>query len=414
MKAEDTSDEDLVRLISERKLQLHEVDKHAEPSDAARIRRQGLELLSSTKLERIGSADLDYRSLVNRNAENVIGGVTIPMGVAGPLKINGGYAKGEFYVPMATTEGALVASANRGMKAITLSGGAKAVVLKNAMARAPLFELDSVSDVKDFLEWVPLHFENIKKRADECSEHCRLIEAVPFVTGNNVWLRFSFDTGDAMGMNMVTIASDASCSYIEREFGKARCVALTGNMCSDKKESFVNSLMGRGKSVVAEALINKEALAGVLKTTAEKLNNINIKKNLLGSARAGSTKYNAHYANIVSAIFAATGQDLAQVVESSSGYTWTEVRENGLYISATLPSLEIGTVGGGTALPAQMEALSLLGVAGSGKPIGSNALKFAEIIASAVLAGELNLLAALSSGDLGKAHQRLGRGGAGH
>ncbi len=403
-------EKDMIKNVAEGKMQLHEVERHASPADSARIRRLGLESLASVKLESIGSAGLDYGSILNRNAENVIGGITIPVGVAGPLTVRGRYAKGTFYVPMATTEGALIASVNRGMKAVSLSGGANALVIKDAMARAPLFELENIGDVRDFLVWTESNFAAIKSRAEEKSEHSRLVGIVPFVTGNNVWLRLSFETGDAMGMNMVTIAAEAASGYIEEAFKKARCVAVTGNMCSDKKESLVNSLMGRGKSVVAEALIKRDVVESVLRTTPEGLNNTNIKKNLLGSARAGSTKYNGHYANIVAAIFAATGQDLAQVVESSSGYTWCEVRNDGLYISATMPSLEIGTVGGGTGLPAQKEALSLLGVAGGGKPVGSNALKFAEIIASAVLAGELNLLAALSSRDLGKAHQRLGRG----
>ena len=181
-------------------------------------------------------------------------------------------------------------------------------------------------------------------------------------------------------------------------------------MCTDKKPAIINRLLGRGKYVVAEAVIKREVVEDKLKTTPEGIYSVNIMKNLVGSAAAGSPSYNAHVANIIAAIFLATGQDAAQVVESSLAFTWTEVRDKGLYISVTLPSLEIGTVGGGTSLPTQQEALSIMGVAGGGEPVGTNALKFAEIISATVLAGELSLLAALASGHLAFAHELLGRG----
>jgi len=212
-----------------------------------------------------------------------------------------------------------------------------------------------------------------------------------------------------MGMNMVTLASEKVCQLIEEMYPSAKCVAVSGNMCSDKKQSAVNSLLGRGKTVVAEALVKEEVLRTVLRTDAESINDVNLRKNFLGSARAGSTQFNAHFANVIAALFLATGQDMAQVVESSMGYTWTEVRGKDLYISVTLPSLEVGTVGGGTGLPTQREVLSIIGVQGGGNPPGSNAKKLAEVTAAAVLAGELNLLAALSTRELGRAHRKLGR-----
>jgi hydroxymethylglutaryl-CoA reductase (NADPH) len=213
-----------------------------------------------------------------------------------------------------------------------------------------------------------------------------------------------------MGMNMATVATEAVCSYIEENFKGARLVAVSGNMCSDKKQSLVNAIEGRGKSVVAEAVVPEKVLKEIFNTTAEAVNEVNLRKNWAGSARAGSaTQFNAHFANTVAAIFLATGQDAAQVVESSSGYTWTELRKEGLYISVTLPSLEVGTKGGGTGLPTQSESLSIMKVGGSGNPLGSNSMKLAEIIASAVTAGELNLLAAFATRELGKAHQKLGR-----
>lgn len=252
------------------------------------------------------------------------------------------------------------------------------------------------------------NFEEIKKVAESTTRFGKLREIQPFIVGNYVWLRFLFSTGDAMGMNMVTIASDAVAKYIAEKFPRARLVALSGNLCVDKKANAVNFILGRGKTVVAEALINREILKN-MDTTPEAVHEVNVGKNLVGSALAHSYGFNAHFANIIAAIFIATGQDVAQVVESSMGIVTTEPREEGLYISVYLPSLEVGTVGGGTGLPTQKEALGLLGVAGPGDPPGVNALKFAEIVASTVLAGELNLLVALARNELASAHKRLGR-----
>jgi hydroxymethylglutaryl-CoA reductase (NADPH) len=390
-------------------VKLHEFEKiYGDANKAAEARRQYLEKAVGVKLENIGKTIIDLNTVVGRNIENVIGAVQVPVGVAGPLLVKGDYANGYFYIPLATTEGALVASVNRGAKFITESGGARVKVLKDGMARAPLFRLPSLIDAVEFVEWVTQHFDELKKAAESTTRHGRLKEVQPFIVGNYVWLRLVFSTGDAMGMNMATIASDAVAKYIQQHFPKARLVALSGNMCVDKKANAVNFLLGRGKTVVAETVVKREVLER-LGITAEDVHEVNVRKNLIGSALAHSYGFNAHFANIVAAIFIATGQDVAQVVESSMGITSTEPRDEGLYISVFLPSLEVGTVGGGTGLPTQREALALLGVAGSGNPPGTNALKFAEIIAAAVLAGELNLLIALARNELASAHQRLGR-----
>jgi len=390
-------------------VKLHEFEKiYGDANKAAEARRQYLEKVVGVKLENIGKTIIDFNTVVGRNIENVIGAVQIPVGVAGPLLVKGDYANGYFYIPLATTEGALVASVNRGAKFITESGGARVKVLKDGMARAPLFRLPSLIDAVEFVEWVTQHFEELKKAAESTTRHGKLKEVQPFIVGNYVWLRLVFSTGDAMGMNMVTIASDAVAKYIQQHFPKAKLVALSGNMCVDKKANAVNFLLGRGKTVVAETVVKREILER-LGITAEDVHEVNVRKNLIGSALAHSYGFNAHFANIIAAIFIATGQDVAQVVESSMGITSTEPRDEGLYISVFLPSLEVGTVGGGTGLPTQREALALLGVAGSGNPPGTNALKFAEIIAAAVLAGELNLLIALARNELASAHQRLGR-----
>ncbi|MFP3232690.1 MAG: hydroxymethylglutaryl-CoA reductase (NADPH) [Sulfolobaceae archaeon] len=400
----------IVEKVIKGEIQLHEIDNFLEANAAMVARRLAIERLTNSNLPSIGSTILDYAEIKNRNAENVIGAVQVPMGVIGPLRVNGDYAKGEFYVPLATTEGALIASVNRGAKAVTLSGGTRVKIIFDGMTRAPVFKLDSIIDVVDFIDWVKRHYKDLKHIAESTTSHGKLISVEPYVLGNNVWLRFIYDTGDAMGMNMATIATEKVCEYIEENFGRARCLAVSGNMCSDKKQSIVNSLHGRGKTVVAEALIPNDIITKVLKSDKNLIHEVNLRKNWAGGARAGTFfQYNAHFANIIAAIFLATGQDMAQVVESSSGYTWTEVRENGIYISVTLTSLEVGTVGGGTRLPTQREALSIMGVYGSGNPPGSNAKKFAEIIASTVLAGELNLLSALANKELGKAHLKLGR-----
>ena len=338
----------LVRRVLAGELSLHKIEGETkELGDAVEIRRAVIEALTGKALSRLGSAKMDLELVRNKNAENVIGAVDVPLGVAGPLKVKGLYAKGDFYVPLATTEGALIAGINRGVNAITKSGGANVRVLSDGMTRAPLFAFDSITDVMEFIDWLDSNKAEIKRIADSTTTHGKLKGFTHFVMGNTVWVRFNFSTGDAMGMNMVTIATEAVCDYVRSNFKGIRFSAVSGNMCSDKKESMINSLLGRGKSVVADAIISEAALSDVLCTDAQTVNEVNLRKNWLGSARAGSaTKYNAHFANAIAAIFLSTGQDIAQVVGSSSGYTWTEVRGGDLYISVTLPSLEIGTVGG--------------------------------------------------------------------
>jgi len=398
--------ENLVEAVIEKKIPLHRVNELVHNKNAAvLIRRMVLERLTGVKLNAIGSTILDFELIEGRNIENAIGAVQIPVGVVGPIRVIGDYANGEYYVPLATTEGALVASVNRGAKVLTLSGGVRTKIISDGMTRAPLFWTPSIVEAVRLVEWVKEHFEDIRREAQSTTRHGRLISIDPFFMGNLVWLRFKFETGDAMGMNMVTIATDRAVDYIEKNFpGTARLVALSGNMCTDKKPAGINSLLGRGKTVIAEALIPDSIIREHLKVSADRIHEVNMMKNWAGSARALSVSFNAHIANIVAAIFIATGQDVAQVVESSMGWTWTEVRDDKLYISVTLPSLEVGTVGGGTWLPTQQEALSIMGVAGPGDPPGTNAKKFAEIVAATVLAGELNLLAALAADELARAH----------
>ncbi len=407
--------EELVDKVIKGEVKLHELDKITGNSNVATyIRRRVIERLTGTKLHNIGYYSIDFNEVVGHNCENTIGVVQVPLGVAGPLLINGRYARGMYYIPLATTEGALVASINRGCKIVTENGGVRTLVIRDYMSRAPLFKFRTLDEVEKFLEWVDQHYEDIKRAAEATSRYARLVGIEKYVVGNNVWLRFKFTTGDAMGMNMVTIAVSRAVEYILENFPNARLVAISGNLCVDKKPCALNLILGRGKTVIAEATISRRYLIERLNVNPEDVVDVVLRKNMLGSAQAASYGFNAHFANIIAAIFIATGQDVAQIVESSMGFTWAEITENGdLYFSVTLPSLEIGTVGGGTRLPTQTEALQILGVAGPGNPPGTNAIKFAEIVAGAVLAGELNLVIALARNELARAHERLGRGGGG-
>jgi hydroxymethylglutaryl-CoA reductase (NADPH) len=271
--------------------------------------------------------------------------------------------------------------------------------------------MDNVNKVKDFVDWVKREetFTNMKEKAGETTRFGELLSVDPFITGNTVFLRFAYDTKDAMGMNMVTIATDAVLNFISEEFG-AYPISLSGNMCTDKKPAAINNILGRGKTVAADVTIPKEIVEKKLKTTPEMMEEVNYRKNLLGSARAGALGFNAHAANILAALYLACGQDAAHVVEGSSAITTMEVNDNGdLYCAVTLPSIQVGTVGGGTSIATQRDCLNLLGVAGAGEIPGHNSKKLAEIIAAAVLAGEISLIGAQAAGHLAKAHAELGR-----
>ncbi|MEM0201060.1 MAG: hydroxymethylglutaryl-CoA reductase [Candidatus Micrarchaeaceae archaeon] len=402
-------DDELIKKILKNEVPLHKIEEYVDPEKAVSIRRKVIEKYANVSLFNISKSNVEYDKILNKNIENVIGSISMPLGVAGPIKINGEFASGNFYLPIATTEGALVASISRGIKAINAAGGANTHIYRDGMARSPVFEFNNAKKAREFIEWVNKNEEKISEYGDKTTSHGKIKNLNCFILGNNVWVRILMDTGDAMGMNMLTIASEAIANYIEENFEGAKLVSISGNMCSDKKESYVNELLGRGKGIVADCLIKKDILKKIFEVDAEKVNMLNIKKNLLGSSMAGSSKHNAHFANVIAGIFAATGQDLAQIVESSSGYTWTENRNGDLYISVTLPSLEVATVGGGTSMIQQKEVLSIMNIDFINKNIGENSKKLAEMISGGVLSGELNLLCALAKKELGSAHKKLGR-----
>lgn len=369
---------------------------------SAQERRESLESELNIAMSHIASGSVTDAD-VSRNCENRIGVAQIPLGVAGPIEVHGEHAKGKFLLPLATTEGALVASINRGSKAITLSGGAQVLATRVGMTRGPVFFTKTLKKSSQLTLWVKDNKEKLQKIAQKTSSHIKLLDIQIKTLPDYVFLRFSFDTQDAMGMNMVTIATDAIVAEIEKATS-IYCLALAGNFDIDKKPAWLNMIEGRGIKVLAEIILSNEVLNNVLKTSAQAMYDVWLGKCLIGSAMSGSLGFNAQFANVIAALFIATGQDAAHIVEGSLGITTMRVEKDNLYCSITLPSLAVGTVGGGTQLPTQKEALSIMGIVGQ-----NDVLKFAEVIGAAVLAGEISLLASLSVGTLAKAHAKLGR-----
>jgi len=388
-------------------IKLYNLEKYTSSvEEAIDVRRKFIEEFTNTKLDTIAKYDLDMESASQKNIENPIGTIQIPIGVAGPLKINGEYVKDddEFYVPLATSEGALVASVNRGCSTITEAGGVNTTIIDDKMTRAPAIRAKSGREAVEIKKWFEDNFRKLKEIAETTTNHGKLIKIDPIlIVGNFVYPRFVYSTGDSMGMNMVTIATEKVLNLLLEE-KDAELIALSGNVCVDKKPSALNLVEGRGKTAVADIVIPEKIVKNKLKTTSKAIVEVNTAKNFIGSAISGSMSFNAHFANMVGAIFLATGQDIAHVVEGSIGITTAEDRDGDLYFSITMPDLPIATVGGGVSLKTATESLEILGVAGSG-----NARKFAEIIVATVLAGELSLLGALAAGHLARAHAELGR-----
>lgn len=365
-------------------------------------RRAAAEEFSGVSLESISKFCLDSES-ASKNIENMIGATQIPLGYAGPVTIKGDFADGRFLVPLATTEGALVASISRGMSVTDASGGVRTKVFKDKMTRAPVFKVRDLAHSAEVMEWVDANMDLIHEEISKTTSHGKLSEIEKYPDGRNLFLRFVYSTGDAMGMNMATIATESACRLIEQNTG-AQMVSVSGNMCSDKKPAAINIVRGRGKTVVAEALVKGEIVEKKLHTSVDSIVEVNYRKNLVGSSLAVTLGTNAHAANMAAALYIATGQDPAQVVGASMSFVSCENVDGDLYISVRMPVVEVGTVGGGTSLPCQREALGLIGCVGNGK-----AGKLSEIVAATVLAGELSNLAAQAAGHLGKAHSALGR-----
>lgn len=363
-------------------------------------RRSFLEEELNMDLGDISVMNFSEDQVLGRNIENLIGSTQIPLGIVGPLRVQNLNSK-DYYIPLATTEGALLASISRGCKVINLSGGAKAFSEYIGMTRGPVFETEGVEQSLKLKNWVLGNVEPLGKIAEGVSSHIKLLNCDFSITGKNVFIRFYFDCDQAMGMNMATFATSAMVEYIEKQ-NLGKCISVAGNFDIDKKAGWLNFINGRGQKAWAEVVLKKEIVRDVLKVETRELERLIYKKCLVGTAMSGGMGFNCHFANIIAAIFIATGQDLAHVVEGSLGMVNAELQQNGdLYFSVYLPSLLVGLVGGGTSLPSQNLGLKILGV----KTVN----EFAEVVAGAVLAGEISLSASLTEGSLTRAHKRLGR-----
>ena len=337
------------------------------------------------------------------NVENPIGAVQVPLGVAGPLLVKGEEADGIFYVPMATTEGAMVRSYERGALALTRAGGAVVRLIVDENRLAPLFIFPGVAEAAAFARELPKHFEALRAEAEATTRHGRLLRIEPHTIGRQVMVHFCYSTGDASGMNMVAKATDRACRWLV-EKGIAPDFYLFSAIDSEKHASSSLFLGGKGKQLVAGARVPAQLVRSYLGTTPGRMMEF-WESNVLGQFHSGSTTCNAHYANGLAAVFIACGQDVANVANSAVGITRIEVLEGGdLYATVTLPSITVATVGGGTHLGTARGCLEMLGCLGAGK-----ARRFAEILAALLLAGEVSLLAAISAGELVGAHEAYGR-----
>jgi hydroxymethylglutaryl-CoA reductase (NADPH) len=354
-------------------------------------------------LDHVGHYSLDESELPG-NIENFTGVAQVPIGIAGPLRINGEHARGDYYVPLATTEGTLVASYNRGMRLLTEAGGVRATVVDDRMQRAPVFVLDDALQARELADWIDAHLDAVRAAAEATTNVGRLVEIERYAVGPLLYLRFDYTTGDAAGQNMVGRATFAACEWIQREHPDHPRYVLSGAIDTDKKHSQINMLRTRGKRVIAEATLPADLLQQHMGVTPAQLFRAR-QYSQAGGFMVGSANNGAHAANGLAALFIATGQDVANVAESHAGIVYSQMTESGdYYWSITLPALIVATVGGGTGLPTQRECLRMLGCHGPGR-----VRAFAEICAATVLAGEVSLSSAVIAGDWVTSHERLGR-----
>lgn len=385
---------------------------------AALLRLKFLEEKTGKKFDNIKKLYVDTSNSEKKTTgiEQQIGSAATPLGMAGPIRINGEFAKGEFYLPIATNEAALIAGLNRGSKAINESGGIKTVISRDFMTRAPIIEVTDIEEGNKVCEDLNKKGElytKMKNEVEKGSRVTKLIDIQPFQQGRFIHLRFCFQTGDAMGMNSATKYATIALETLFKKYPNINLRSLTGNMCTDKKASHINVLLGRGKSIQTEVIIPKIVISKIYKIQAEDIVKLNHIKNYQGSALSGTISgFNANAANTIAAMFVATSQDCAQITESSSCFTHAEVLKTGdLLFGVNLPCLEVATIGGGTSFGTAKECLEMLGCYGPGKTPGSNARKLAEIIAAAVTAQDLNLIAAEVHGyELAESHIKLARG----
>ncbi|KAG5498821.1 hypothetical protein JKF63_03110 [Porcisia hertigi] len=408
------SDAEIIKQVKDKKIAFYGLEQALAPDyeRAIAIRREIVKMMipsadATHPLEKLPYKSYDWDRVVGQSCENILGYVPVPVGLAGPLLLDGK----EVGLPMATTEGALIASTHRGARAINLSGGCRTAVLKEGMTRAPVVEVNSFDEAIAVVKFCEERFDVLREAFESTTRFGKLQSIKCAMVGRQVHMRFCAFTGDAMGMNMITKGCDKALQVLQQHIPSVRVLALSGNFCTDKKPSALNWVEGRGKSVIAEALIKREVVEGVLKCTVDSAVSLNVAKNLRGSALAGSIGgFNAHAANVVAAMYIATGQDPAQVVESATCMTTVDKIGEDLLISVTMPSIEVGAVGGGTGLSSQRAMLELMGCAGANKENpGANSRQIARVVAGAVVCGELSLLSGLAAGHLLSAHMKLNR-----
>lgn len=373
-------------------------------TEMAQERRNFLNEHNRSMLSHVGHFSGDPQ-VYTGNVEHFIGVAQVPIGIAGPIKVNGEHAQGDFYIPLATTEGTLVASYNRGMKLTRAAGGITTHIIDDKMNRAPVFVFENAGRARDFGIWVDNHFKELKALAEETTSVGKLVSIEQFAASKIRWLRFNYQCGDAAGQNMVTKATRAAVQWLLSEQSEGlEWFSLAGNLDTDKKHSYINYMHTRGKRVVAEIVIPNELLASSFRTDAHTLH-YQRKISNVGAIMGGSVNNGAHAANGLTAMFIATGQDVANIAESSAAIVHAEETSNGdYYFSVTIPSLIVATYGGGTGLPTQRECLEIMGCSGSGR-----VNKLAEIMAAVVLAGDLSLSAAVMTDEWVSSHERLGR-----
>mgnify|MGYP001236001304 FL=1 len=366
-------------------------------------RRKFVEEYTGATLEHTARYSFDPHMTAG-NAEHFTGVAQIPLGFAGPITINGEHAKGDYLIPLATTEGTLIASYNRGMKILNLSGGVTCTVIGDSMQRAPVFVFNNAREARYFVQWVEANLGEIREQAEATSSVAKLQYIDYYLASKLAYLRFNYSTGDAAGQNMVGRATFAAFSWILVHYDGVQLFYLVCNLATDKKASQVNVMRTRGKRVVAEATIKRDVLIQHMRVEPENLfYHAGIAN--VGAILSGANNNGLHSANGITAMFIATGQDVANVSESSAGIIYPELTADGdLYLSITIPSLIVATYGGGTGLATQQECLQTLGCVGRGK-----VNKLAEIIAGVVLAGEISLAAAISSSDWVSSHEKYGR-----
>lgn len=396
----------MLKRLLQKHIRPHAFEKHAESlTHAVSLRRDFYSIFHNTILDKLPYLNYKYEETYGKSIENCIGYVPVPVGICGPIKVN----NEESLIPIATTEGALCASISRGMKALNESGGVTAIAFEKGMTRSPLVKLQSITKVEELKQWIQANHDQLVAEFSTTTKYGKLTKIDFFQNGCYLHVRFTANCGEALGMNMISKGCEHVMNYIMDQFGKqhVELLSLSSNMCTDKKQNTINNILGRSKHVVLEANIPSLVIENTLKTDVDKLINLNVQKNFVGSGMAGGTSssFNAHTGNMVAGVFIATGQDPAQVTTSSSCIVNFDKTKHGVQMTCTMPAMEVATIGGGTSLSPQRSMLEMMGIYKHPEP----KLRLASLIGATVMAGELSLMSAHTSSHLVSAHMNLGR-----